>query len=84
MSWRNAFVEHLGPGGFSGATLGEWLRVLRDNRAAIDAPFWPRAALITWNGAWNSLVKCRLFPELLPAPAVANARARRQRLAPVF
>jgi hypothetical protein len=24
MSWRHAFVEHVGPGGFTGATLGDW------------------------------------------------------------
>lgn len=56
MSWRNAFVEHLGPGGFSGARLGDWLRVLGENRFGVDVPYWPRAALITGNSVFNSLV----------------------------
>jgi hypothetical protein len=40
----------------SGVTLGSWLRVLRDNRFAIDAPFWPRAALITLQSVPNTFV----------------------------
>ena len=57
MSWRTAFIEQLGPGGFSGTTFGDWLRVLRNNRFAIDAKFWPRAALISGNSVVNSLVR---------------------------
>jgi hypothetical protein len=54
--WRGKFVERLSPGGFSGATLGDWLRVLCENRFAVDPRFWFRAALITGNSALNSLV----------------------------
>ena len=56
MSWRNTFIEWLGPGGFSGATLGDWLKVLRENRFAVDLPYWPRAALVSGNCVINSLV----------------------------
>ena len=57
VSLRNAFNEHFGPGGFSGATFGDWMRALRDNRFAIDAKFWPRAALISGNSVINSLAR---------------------------
>jgi omega-hydroxy-beta-dihydromenaquinone-9 sulfotransferase len=57
VAWRTAFIEQLGPGGFSGTTFGDWLRVLRNNRFAIDAKFWPRAALISGNSIVNSLVR---------------------------
>ena len=57
MKWRKAFIEHFGPGGFSGTSFGDWLRVLRDNRFAIDIKYWPRAAMITYNSIVNSLVR---------------------------
>ena len=57
MTWRGAFIEHFGPGGFSGSTFGDWLRVLWENRFAIDLKYWPRAVMITNNSALNSLVR---------------------------
>ncbi|MEX0936399.1 MAG: sulfotransferase [Pirellulales bacterium] len=56
MSWQSTLLERLGPGGFCGSTLGEWLRVLRDNRFAVDVEYWPKAAFITANSVVNSLV----------------------------
>ncbi|MEX0612440.1 MAG: sulfotransferase [Pirellulales bacterium] len=63
MRFRDAFLRRLGPGAFSGATIGSWLKVLSDNRASIDAAFWPRAAWITLAAVPNTLVaiaeRCR-------------------------
>lgn len=56
MSWQNAFNERLGPGGFGGTRFGDWWRILIDNRFRVDARYWPRAAMLTGNSVWNSLV----------------------------
>jgi hypothetical protein len=47
MAWREAFLIWFGGGAFSGITLGRWLRVLGENRFAVDMPYWGRAAVIT-------------------------------------
>jgi len=57
VSWRNAFNERLGPGGFGGTLFGDWLRILNDNRFDVDARYWPRAAMLTSNSVWNSVVR---------------------------
>ena len=57
MSWRFTIIKYFGPGGFSGTTFGDWLKVLRDNRFAIDSKYWPRAAFITCNSILNSLIR---------------------------
>ena len=54
MSWRDAFLKSIGTGGFSGATFGDWLRVLRANGFRVDLPYWPRAAAITFSSVLNS------------------------------
>jgi hypothetical protein len=46
MGWREALVTNLGAGGLAGITLGRWLRVLRDNKFAVDWPYWGRAVII--------------------------------------
>lgn len=46
-SWRNSFHRHIGPGLLPGITIGTWLRVLRENRFAIDPGLLPRAVVIT-------------------------------------
>ncbi len=56
MSWPEAFVTTLGPGHFSGSTPSIWLRVLRDNQFAVDAPYWPRALVITLGSFQNALL----------------------------
>ncbi|MGO9917443.1 MAG: sulfotransferase family protein [Isosphaeraceae bacterium] len=56
MSWREAFVTTLGPGYFSGSTPSIWLRVLRDNKFAVDPPYWPRALAITLGSFQNALL----------------------------
>ena len=70
MSWRTVFLENLGPGGFSGATFGDWFKVLRENQFAVDAKYWPRAALISGNCGLNSLA--RLWEDVKYGAAVAR------------
>lgn len=70
MSWRNTFIERHGPGGFCGATLGDWFTVLRENRFAVDVPYWPRAALISGNCVINSVVA--RWEELRYGAAIRN------------
>jgi omega-hydroxy-beta-dihydromenaquinone-9 sulfotransferase len=50
------FLIRFGPGAFSGITLGRWLRVLRENRFAVDPPYWGRAAMITLGSISNSIL----------------------------
>ena len=47
MSWRETFATRVGPAGLCGITLGDWLRLLCDNRFAVDPPYWLRAGTIT-------------------------------------
>ena len=55
MSWQELFATHVGPGALCGLTLGDWLRLLWDNRFAVDLPYWPRAAMVTGGSIQNSL-----------------------------
>jgi hypothetical protein len=57
MPWREALLTAVGPGGFSGITLGDWLRVLRENHFSIDWPYWGRAAVITLGSLSNSVLR---------------------------
>lgn len=56
MGWREALMSTVGPGAFSGITLGDWLRVLRENHYSIDWPYWGRAAAITLGSVSNSIL----------------------------
>ena len=56
MAWREEFLIRFGPGSFSGITLGLWWKVLRENRFAVDRPYWGRAALIALNCPTNTLL----------------------------
>jgi hypothetical protein len=42
---------------FAGITFGDWLRVLRQNRFAVEAPYWGRAALITLGSIPNTALR---------------------------
>ena len=57
MSWRETFSARFGPGAFSGIPLGDWLRVLRENRFSVDAPHWGRAAAITFSSFSNTMLR---------------------------
>lgn len=59
MSWRDAFIERFAPGGLSGCTFGDWLRILCRVRCRVDPKYWPRAALITGNSVLLSA--CRYW-----------------------
>lgn len=39
-----------------GITLGEWLRLLRKHRFAVDPPYWPRATFMTGASLLNSVL----------------------------
>ena len=56
MRIRDAVFRAVGPGPFSGVTLGRWAEILRDNRFSVDWPYWPRAAVITLNALPNTLI----------------------------
>jgi len=57
MSWQEKFAMHIGPGALCGLTLGDWLRLLWDNRFAVDPPYWLRAAAVTGGSLQNSLFR---------------------------
>ena len=54
MAWRETFAKRVGPAGLCGITLGQWLRLLYDNRFAVDWPYWLRASSITWGSLQNT------------------------------
>jgi len=56
MAWQDKFLIHFGPGPFSGITLREWFRILRENRFSVDSPHWLRAAAITLGSLQNSAI----------------------------
>jgi hypothetical protein len=56
VSLLETYLKHAGPGAFTGATLGDWFRVLRRCRSSIDPPYWIRAVAITGNAIPNTLV----------------------------
>jgi hypothetical protein len=70
MPLREAFFRNVGANMLSGMTLGNWLRVLRDNGFSIDTRFWPRAALITLSSLPNTFVA--LAERVLYGQAIQN------------
>src|SRR6266496_1181588 len=55
MSSQEKLAVTMSPGTLSGITLSDWLRLLADNRFAVDWPYWLRAGAITWCSVQNSL-----------------------------
>ena len=53
-----------------GMTLGEWLRLLRRHRFAVDPPYWLRAVFLTGAGLWNSAIGT--IERTVYGPKVAN------------
>lgn len=47
MSWRGRALLHFGAGMLAGVSFGDWLRLLRENRFAVNPVFACRAAVIT-------------------------------------
>jgi hypothetical protein len=58
----------------SGITAGVWWRLLRDNRFAVDPPYWPRAAFVTAVSVLNSLQRMR--ERMTREPEVARTEIR--------
>lgn len=56
-TWREWFLTRYGPGVLAGVTLGDWLSLLRENRFSVDLPYLPRAVLISYSAAVNSLFR---------------------------
>src|SRR3954454_22276696 len=57
MAWREAILGQFGPGLLGGNTLGDWLKLLRENRFAVAPSRIPRAVAITMHAAQNSLFR---------------------------
>ena len=57
MAWRERVLQTIGPGLLAGVTCGDWLRLLRENRFAIDPPYWLRAQAITTQSLVNAAVR---------------------------
>jgi hypothetical protein len=55
MSFRDRLFERLSPELLTGVTCTKWLRILWENRFAIDPPYWSRAAVTTLFSLRNSL-----------------------------
>jgi omega-hydroxy-beta-dihydromenaquinone-9 sulfotransferase len=55
MGFKETFFKTVGTNSFSGVTVGSWFRILRDNHFSVDAPYWPRALLISLSAFPNSI-----------------------------
>ena len=55
--------------------LDEWIRMLRKHSFAVDAPYLPRAALMTLIGALTSLI--RAYENSKYGPEIADVKVRR-------
>ena len=56
--WRqriSALAQRCGPGMLAGITVGDWLRLLRENGFAVDLACWPRVATVTSFSIVNSI-----------------------------
>ena len=57
--WREHFMQSFGPGILAGIDLRDWLRLLRENRWAVEPRFWSRANAITINALVTSAYRRR-------------------------
>ena len=57
MAWRERVLQTIGPSILAGVTFGDWVRLLRENRFAIDPPYWLRAQAITTQSLVNAAVR---------------------------
>jgi hypothetical protein len=60
---------------FYGMPLDEWIRMLRKHGFAVDAPYLPRAALMTLTSALTSLI--RAYENRKYGPEIADVEVRR-------
>ncbi len=52
--WRDILLPHLGSSLLPGITLGNWMRLLRDNRFAVAPSCWLRALMVSVQSVFNS------------------------------
>lgn len=57
MAWRERVLQTVGPGILAGVTFGDWVRLLRENRFAVEPPYWLRAQAITTQSLVNAAVR---------------------------
>ena len=57
MAWREAIIRRFGPGMLGGISLGDWVRLLRDNHFSIAPGSLFRALAITGQSVQNSLFR---------------------------
>src|SRR5262249_37019124 len=67
---RDFFITHVGPGLLGGLTLGDWLRLLAENRFAVAPSRALRALTLPFHSAPNS--GFRLVDQLRPGAALEN------------
>ncbi|MEN6452221.1 MAG: sulfotransferase [Thermoguttaceae bacterium] len=77
-AWRETLLLRIVSGQFAGITAGRWFSLLRENRYAIDRPYWLRAALVTLNSLGNSAL--RRYEDAVYGSRVRNVEVR----SPVF
>jgi hypothetical protein len=53
-SWLESFFRNLGPGLVPGITIGDWFRLLAENRFRVELPFWGKAACTTFSSCVNT------------------------------
>jgi omega-hydroxy-beta-dihydromenaquinone-9 sulfotransferase len=56
-SWRERFLIGCGPGVLAGITLGDWLKLLKENSFSVDSAYLPRAISISFAAVMNSVFR---------------------------
>jgi omega-hydroxy-beta-dihydromenaquinone-9 sulfotransferase len=54
LSWREKLLIRCGPGVLAGITLGDWVKLLRENRFSVDPAYLPRAVSTSFGAVANS------------------------------
>jgi hypothetical protein len=54
LSWRERLLIRCGPGVLAGITVGDWLKLLRENRFSVDPAYLVRAASVSFCALINS------------------------------
>jgi omega-hydroxy-beta-dihydromenaquinone-9 sulfotransferase len=58
VDWRWRLLHALGPGGYPGLLMGDWIRLLRDNRFAVSPSHLIRATSASASVVANSAIAC--------------------------